>query len=254
MGRLSAAPRPRGRPQLYHASIRPRSRTSDETRRLQLVDQSGDISRGDTQLRGEFLRGRGPSFDQKTEQKHLRQGHAPRGETAPHASMEAHVEFSEDLVGLFSHAPSRRSLGHGSEFPSSSGGQVLFVSQETVLPQNILVLNYIQREDVLHARNPRRSRRVRRIQRRRDRSPLSNECLGAGESMTDNIIEVKDLVKVYDPDVRAVDKISFQVNRGEVFGFLGPNGAGKTTTIKVLTTLIRKTSGTAFVDGIDVEQ
>jgi ABC-2 type transport system ATP-binding protein len=72
--------------------------------------------------------------------------------------------------------------------------------------------------------------------------------------MTDNIIEVKDLVKVYDPDVRAVDKISFQVQRGEVFGFLGPNGAGKTTTIKVLTTLIRKTAGTAFVDGINVEK
>jgi daunorubicin resistance ABC transporter ATP-binding subunit len=72
--------------------------------------------------------------------------------------------------------------------------------------------------------------------------------------MTDDIIEVTDLVKVYDPDVRAVDKISFQVRRGEVFGFLGPNGAGKTTTIKVLTTLIRKTAGTAFVDGINVDQ
>ena len=71
--------------------------------------------------------------------------------------------------------------------------------------------------------------------------------------MADNIVEVKDLVKVYDPDVRAVDKISFQVKRGEVFGFLGPNGAGKTTTIKVLTTLIRKTGGAAKVDGIDVD-
>ncbi len=72
--------------------------------------------------------------------------------------------------------------------------------------------------------------------------------------MTDNIIEVADLVKVYDPDIRAVDKISFQLKRGEVFGFLGPNGAGKTTTIKVLTTLIRKTEGTAMVDGINVDK
>ncbi len=71
--------------------------------------------------------------------------------------------------------------------------------------------------------------------------------------MTDNIVEVKDLVKIYDPDVRAVDKISFQVKRGEVFGFLGPNGAGKTTTIKVLTTLIRKTAGAAMVDGLNVD-
>ena len=72
--------------------------------------------------------------------------------------------------------------------------------------------------------------------------------------MADNIVEVKDLVKVYDPDVRAVDKISFNVKRGEVYGFLGPNGAGKTTTIKVLTTLIRKTNGMAVVDGINVDQ
>ena len=71
--------------------------------------------------------------------------------------------------------------------------------------------------------------------------------------MTENIIEVSDLVKVYDPNVRAVNKISFQVKRGEVFGFLGPNGAGKTTTIKVLTTLIRRTAGTAVVDGINVD-
>src|SRR5712691_649346 len=87
-----------------------------------------------------------------------------------------------------------------------------------------------------------------------DRSPLSDRCLGGGDCMTDNIIEGADLVKVYDPDVRAVSQISFHVKRGEVFGFLGPNGAGKTTTIKVLTTLIRKTSGTAFVDGINVDK
>ncbi len=44
--------------------------------------------------------------------------------------------------------------------------------------------------------------------------------------MTD-IITVKNLVKLYDPDIRAVDDISFNVTQGEVFGFLGPNGAGK---------------------------
>ena len=71
--------------------------------------------------------------------------------------------------------------------------------------------------------------------------------------MTDNIVQVRDLVKIYDPDVKAVNKISFDVKRGEVFGFLGPNGAGKTTTIKVLTTLIKKTAGNAKVDGIDVD-
>ena len=50
----------------------------------------------------------------------------------------------------------------------------------------------------------------------------------------------------------AVDHISFEVGEGEVFGILGPNGAGKTTTIKVLTTLLPLTSGTATVAGFDV--
>ncbi|MBI2140692.1 ATP-binding cassette domain-containing protein [Candidatus Woesearchaeota archaeon] len=49
----------------------------------------------------------------------------------------------------------------------------------------------------------------------------------------------------------AVDRISFQVEQGELFAFLGPNGAGKTTTIKMLTTLLRPTEGTLRVDGFD---
>jgi ABC-2 type transport system ATP-binding protein len=66
------------------------------------------------------------------------------------------------------------------------------------------------------------------------------------------VIEVADLVKVYKGGTRAVDGISFSVGEGEFFGFLGPNGAGKTTTIRILATLLRPTSGTATVDGIDV--
>jgi ABC-2 type transport system ATP-binding protein len=71
--------------------------------------------------------------------------------------------------------------------------------------------------------------------------------------MTD-IINVKDLVLVYGDGTKAVDNISFNVEEGEFFGFLGPNGAGKSTTIKVLTTLLRKTSGTVSVAGFDVEK
>ena len=70
----------------------------------------------------------------------------------------------------------------------------------------------------------------------------------------DAIVVVKDLHKTFDPDVKAVDGISFYVKRGEIFGFLGPNGAGKSTTIKILTTLILKTSGTAYVDGLNLEE
>jgi ABC-2 type transport system ATP-binding protein len=66
------------------------------------------------------------------------------------------------------------------------------------------------------------------------------------------VIEVKDLVKVYNHTIRAVDSISFEVQEGEVFGFLGPNGAGKTTTISMLTTLLKPTSGEAKIMGLEV--
>jgi len=69
-----------------------------------------------------------------------------------------------------------------------------------------------------------------------------------------DIITVKNLVEVYSDGTKAVDDISFSVAEGEFFGFLGPNGAGKSTTIKILTTLLRKTSGTVTVAGFDVEK
>jgi ABC-2 type transport system ATP-binding protein len=65
-------------------------------------------------------------------------------------------------------------------------------------------------------------------------------------------ISVKELTKVYGNGFKAVDNISFDVNEGEVFGLLGPNGAGKTTTIKILTTMIRQTSGSAEIAGINI--
>ena len=67
------------------------------------------------------------------------------------------------------------------------------------------------------------------------------------------MISVADLVEVYSDGKRAVDGISFNVKEGEFFGFLGPNGAGKSTTIKVLTTLLRKTSGQVTVAGYDLD-
>jgi ABC-2 type transport system ATP-binding protein len=74
--------------------------------------------------------------------------------------------------------------------------------------------------------------------------------------MADTAIEVQDLVKVFPvrgrAPVRAVDGLSFSVSTGSIFGLLGPNGAGKTTTLRVLTTLVRPTSGHAMVAGYDV--
>jgi ABC-2 type transport system ATP-binding protein len=66
-------------------------------------------------------------------------------------------------------------------------------------------------------------------------------------------VSVRDLVKRYPrAPVNAVDGVSFEVERREIFGLLGPNGAGKTTTVGVLTTRVRPTSGLAAVAGIDV--
>ncbi len=81
----------------------------------------------------------------------------------------------------------------------------------------------------------------------------STVALGTRPSFMEHIVEAKDLVKVYPPDIKAVDGISFYVDRGEIFGFLGPNGAGKSTTIKVLITLISKTSGEVAIDGINLD-
>jgi ABC-2 type transport system ATP-binding protein len=66
-----------------------------------------------------------------------------------------------------------------------------------------------------------------------------------------NAVEIENLVKKFGSFV-AVDNVSLDVRRGEIFGFLGPNGAGKSTTIRILCGLLRPTSGRATVGGFDV--
>jgi ABC-2 type transport system ATP-binding protein len=66
-----------------------------------------------------------------------------------------------------------------------------------------------------------------------------------------NAIEVHGLTRTFG-DFTAVDRVTFDVRRGEIFGFLGSNGAGKSTTIRMLCGLLKPTAGTAAVDGIDV--
>lgn len=69
--------------------------------------------------------------------------------------------------------------------------------------------------------------------------------------MDDVILKVKDLRKLYDSKP-AVDGISFEVKRGEIFGILGPNGAGKTTTLEMIETMRPIDGGSITVDGLDV--
>ena len=70
---------------------------------------------------------------------------------------------------------------------------------------------------------------------------------------TDNAVEVSNLTRSFG-ELVAVDHISFQVKKGELFGFLGPNAAGKTTTIRMLTGVIKPNEGTASIFGYDIQR
>ena len=71
--------------------------------------------------------------------------------------------------------------------------------------------------------------------------------------MTVNVIEVKSLVKKYG-DFTAVDNISFNIKKGEIFAFLGPNGAGKTTTVEIMECLKSSTAGSVNILGYDIKK
>lgn len=71
--------------------------------------------------------------------------------------------------------------------------------------------------------------------------------------MQRKIIEVKELVKNYG-GFKAVKEISFDVYEGEIFGLLGPNGAGKSTTLEIIETLREKSSGSVFVNGLNLDK
>ena len=71
--------------------------------------------------------------------------------------------------------------------------------------------------------------------------------------MYDNYaVYVENLVKIYGKDSVGVDGLSFSVKPGEIYGLIGPNGSGKTTTLRILATLIKPTSGKAYIFGVDV--
>ena len=72
--------------------------------------------------------------------------------------------------------------------------------------------------------------------------------------MSEAAISIADLCKTYEGGKRALDGVTFDVPRGQIFGLLGPNGAGKSTLINILAGLVNKTSGTATSWGFDIDQ
>jgi ABC-2 type transport system ATP-binding protein len=81
-------------------------------------------------------------------------------------------------------------------------------------------------------------------------SPLGGHGAGGGDQ-NETVIEARDLTKMFG-NFTAADRISFRVDRGEIFGLLGPNGAGKSTTFKMMCGLLRPTAGLARVAGFDL--
>ena len=66
------------------------------------------------------------------------------------------------------------------------------------------------------------------------------------------MIEAKNLTMIYGNGHKATEDISFKIRPGEIVGFAGPNGAGKTTVIKILTGILKPSSGTAVINGHDI--
>ena len=72
--------------------------------------------------------------------------------------------------------------------------------------------------------------------------------------MTEAAIAIADLQKTYEGGKRALDGVSLDVPRGQIFGLLGPNGAGKSTLINILGGLVNKSGGTATIWGFDIDK
>jgi ABC-2 type transport system ATP-binding protein len=78
-------------------------------------------------------------------------------------------------------------------------------------------------------------------------------CFAIAGAMNHAAISIANVCKTYDSGKRALDDVSFQVERGSIFGLLGPNGAGKSTLINILAGLVRKTAGQAAICGFDID-
>ena len=73
------------------------------------------------------------------------------------------------------------------------------------------------------------------------------------KSSTENLVVIQNVSKKY-KDILAINDVSFNIKKGEVFGYIGPNGAGKTTTIKILVGLLKQTSGNVYINGYEMPE
>lgn len=72
--------------------------------------------------------------------------------------------------------------------------------------------------------------------------------------MSETVLEIQGLTKTVHKQKNIVEDVSFQMQKGEILGLLGPNGAGKTTTIRMIVGLIRKSAGSVFINGYDIDK
>ena len=98
-----------------------------------------------------------------------------------------------------------------------------------------------------------RSVKQKKLKKSDEKMTISEETDLRKGSSNNTAVEIQNLKKHFD-DVKAVNDVSFKINKGEIFGLLGPNGAGKTTTIKMMIGLLKPTSGEIYVGGYSVRK
>jgi len=98
-----------------------------------------------------------------------------------------------------------------------------------------------------------RSLKQKKLKKSDEKMTISEETDLKKGSSNKAAVEIQNLKKHFD-DIKAVNDLSFKINKGEIFGLLGPNGAGKTTTIKMMIGLLKPTSGEIYVGGYNVRK
>jgi pyoluteorin transport system ATP-binding protein len=165
-----------------------------------------------------------------------------------------------DLSGVIDAVPEagRVRFVRSADNDSSARGNVSFDDiNATAVPSRFedgfMMLLQQTRNKETDGKTDKETRRQGKVETERSLSPDLLVSRSVSLSESDAVVQVRDLVRQFGSFV-AVDHISFDVQRGEIFGLLGPNGAGKTTTFRMLCGLLPATSGTLRVAGVDLRR